>query len=257
MTNTPANITTKVTGKVPTLTPEQKKLCDDTAAHIRRFDKAAKTAIVQIGAKLIKVKNILGHGDFGKWLKSEVGYTERTAQNYMNAARAFGDKYEIVSYLPVATTYQLAAMPDDKRTEIVSLIKDPQNPPVKVIKDKIGDFKNAEKMAKLKEASESKLSPAAKKAREAKRKKEEAEWKALQEKREREEAETRKKILALVAKMNPDTMTDLSAILKRGGVSALQRELEIALSALGGTEQIEDAELVEDDGVPELDLSAA
>lgn len=219
------------------LTPVQRKLCDETAVMIRRFETEAMTAIAEIGSELIKVKNVLGHGRFGKWLKDEVNYTARTAQNYMNAAQAFGEKYETVSNLPKTTIYDLAALPDAERTEIVALINDPENPPVKTIKDKIASHRRAGAQAKAKKAREdeeaakdAKRSPAAKKARKAKREKEEAEHKARIEKRDKEEAQTKRMAAQLAGRMGPDMVAELLVIIKRHGGWVLEEELQAFLT---------------------------
>lgn len=42
--------------------------------------------IIEIGDKLIEVKDALSHGQFGLWLKSEFDWDERTAQRFMSVA---------------------------------------------------------------------------------------------------------------------------------------------------------------------------
>jgi hypothetical protein len=86
---------------------------------------------------LWKVKDQLDHGQFSSWIASDVGYSQRTAQNYMNAFRCLGDKSETVSLLPMKTIYDIASLPNEQRDDIVALITDPTNPPVKEIKKKI------------------------------------------------------------------------------------------------------------------------
>ena len=66
-----------------------------------------------IGRELSKVKARLPHGLFGDWCKAELGFTQRTAQNYMNAA-AFLERLpepicETVSLLPPGMIYQIAS----------------------------------------------------------------------------------------------------------------------------------------------------
>ena len=45
--------------------------------------------IIEIGSDLLGVKEALEHGHFGPWLKAEFGWSERTAQNFMNVAEKF------------------------------------------------------------------------------------------------------------------------------------------------------------------------
>ena len=59
----------------------------------------SKTArdIIRIGENLIKVKELLGHGNFGLWLEKEFSWSWKTATNFMNVAKQF--KFETVSNL--------------------------------------------------------------------------------------------------------------------------------------------------------------
>jgi len=86
------------------------------AAHVRTMQ-----AILEMGRELSALKTRLGHGRFGRWLAAEFGAVARTAQNYMLAADRFGDDSEIISLLPPATVYALAApsTPEPVRAEVV------------------------------------------------------------------------------------------------------------------------------------------
>ena len=65
--------------------------------------------IREIGEILNKVKDILPHGTFSRWVTAELQITPRTAQNYMNAATFLQGKNETVSHLPPAIIYRLAS----------------------------------------------------------------------------------------------------------------------------------------------------
>ena len=58
-------------------------------AEIRKLIGHAAQNIIDIGSRLIEVKDALPHGDFGKWLGKEFGWKEQTARNMMNVARTF------------------------------------------------------------------------------------------------------------------------------------------------------------------------
>lgn len=64
---------------------------------------------IEVGRDLIAAKELLKHGRFSKWLKTELGWSERSAQNWMGAARLAQDKPEIVAVLPPTALYALAA----------------------------------------------------------------------------------------------------------------------------------------------------
>jgi hypothetical protein len=53
------------------------------AAMIRRLGKRVLEDIVHIGCRLKEAKDIVGHGGWGKWLQTEFGWSEDTAQNFM------------------------------------------------------------------------------------------------------------------------------------------------------------------------------
>lgn len=82
-----------------------------------------KTAqdIVEIGHKLIEVKNELPHGEFLNWLESEFGWTDRTAQRFMNVANSF--KNDNLSDLNIGTSalYMLSepSTPEPARQEAI------------------------------------------------------------------------------------------------------------------------------------------
>lgn len=65
-------------------------------------------AIIDVGIDLIRIKDRLPHGEFGKWLKAEFRMTKRSAQRYMSAA-ALARKCDTVSDLRPKTIYLLAA----------------------------------------------------------------------------------------------------------------------------------------------------
>jgi hypothetical protein len=89
-----------------------------TAERIRAKVKKSLEDLIGIGADLRAVKEALGHGQFGRWLRSEFGWTERMARNFMAVAERFG-KTEMISDLHIQPTaaYLLAApsAPDEAR----------------------------------------------------------------------------------------------------------------------------------------------
>ncbi len=70
---------------------------------------------------LIAVKKRLGHGQFLDWLNAEFEMTERTARRFMDTARSFGDKSDIMSNFNPTILYALASpsMPDEVRDEVI------------------------------------------------------------------------------------------------------------------------------------------
>ena len=76
--------------------------------------------IVENGQDLIKVKEALGHGEFGKWLASWFPMSESTAQKWMNVAREYKDKSVLSTVLGSKALCMLAApsTPEPVRQEI-------------------------------------------------------------------------------------------------------------------------------------------
>jgi len=107
------------------LRPEVAAEARAVAARVRASHQRTVIAILEMGRDLLAVKASLGHGRFGQWLEAEFGGVARTAQNYMRAAQSFADKSELVSHLPPATVYALAApsTPGDVRSEIVERLR--------------------------------------------------------------------------------------------------------------------------------------
>jgi hypothetical protein len=61
-----------------------------TADRIRQMIRNSLENIIEIGTELVAVKNALPHGQFGKWLDVEFGWSERTVRNFMAVAERFG-----------------------------------------------------------------------------------------------------------------------------------------------------------------------
>jgi len=61
-----------------------------SAERIRQKVQKTIEDIIEVGQELVVVKEAVGHGHFGPWLRAEFGWTERTAQNFMSVAERFG-----------------------------------------------------------------------------------------------------------------------------------------------------------------------
>lgn len=79
------------------------------AFRIRDMVTVTTSAIIRIGNDLIAVKQALEPGKFRGWIESECGFSVRTAENYMGAARLAEGRNATVAFLQPATVYRLAA----------------------------------------------------------------------------------------------------------------------------------------------------
>ncbi|MCJ2134036.1 DUF3102 domain-containing protein [Methylobacterium sp. J-026] len=100
------------------------------ADHIRRMTNQTSKCLLAIGDELTRAKNLLLHGQFGTWLATEFGWSERTAQRYMKATEVFGSKNDTVSVLEPTAIYQLSAKstPENVRHAIVTRLKAGERP---------------------------------------------------------------------------------------------------------------------------------
>lgn len=90
-----------------------------SAERIRARVRTTMNGIIDIGMDLRKARAVLDHGLFGKWLRAEFAWSERTAENFMAVADRFGPKFELISDLAIQPTaaYYLArpSVPDEVR----------------------------------------------------------------------------------------------------------------------------------------------
>jgi hypothetical protein len=88
------------------------------AAEIRRLGKRALADVTEIGRHLDECKHICGHGNFGPWLDREFGWSDKTAENFINVYK-LSSKFENFSNLDLSLSglYLLAApsTPDQAR----------------------------------------------------------------------------------------------------------------------------------------------
>ncbi|TPM61110.1 DUF3102 domain-containing protein [Mesorhizobium sp. B2-2-4] len=111
---------------------------------------------VEIGREFIAVKAKLEHGEFGKWIAAEFDMTDRTAQNFMNAATAV-QEHQVLAVLPDKALYLLGAKgtPSDVIEKAVTKIKAGNVPTTREIEAEIqtARWKAAEERAEAARAA--------------------------------------------------------------------------------------------------------
>lgn len=105
---------------IDVITSEIKELCSA----------AGKTMLLyaaEIGRRLVEAKEILPHGEWGRWLSEECGFSQRTANKHMQIFKAYGSAQ--VSFLGAelnsptwanlsySQALSLLAVPEDEREE--------------------------------------------------------------------------------------------------------------------------------------------
>lgn len=102
---------------------ETSQFVQEQTGEIRGLMKRTAQGIVEIGQKLIEVKERLGHGQFLNWLETEFEWHRDTANKFMQVAKQFGSlDLSEVSAFDISALYKLAApsTPDAAREEAIS-----------------------------------------------------------------------------------------------------------------------------------------
>ena len=81
---------------------------EDIDRDFREHCRKAAQDILLLGYDLIEMKEICGHGEFLSWL-NEVGWKERTAQNYMRVAKTWNENPSLMNMGYTRTVALLAA----------------------------------------------------------------------------------------------------------------------------------------------------
>jgi phage N-6-adenine-methyltransferase len=111
----------------------------DKAATIQARLKRTAEDIIAIGQDLIEVKARLSHGQFEGWLRSEFEMTQMSAVRFMQVAKRFGDKSNIMLVLPATVLYALAApsTPDTIIEQVVTGQIEPTLPAIREAKQEM------------------------------------------------------------------------------------------------------------------------
>lgn len=93
-------------------------------AELKMLTKQTAQGIIEIGHRLIEIKDKLGHGNWLPWLDTEFGWSDQTARNMIRVA----DKFKTVLNLEGISTralYMLAApsTPDEVKADVVEIAK--------------------------------------------------------------------------------------------------------------------------------------
>lgn len=104
------------------------------AVEIKAHEKRATESMIRIGQKLLQVKALLPHGQFGEWIGTEFGLSQKTAERMMSVAENFGGKIDTVSILSSSALYLLSgpSVPEAARDEVVARAQETGKSPTKV-----------------------------------------------------------------------------------------------------------------------------
>jgi hypothetical protein len=124
------------------------------ATRIRQY---TGKAIIQIGKDLAAAKRYLSHGQFVRWVETEVGIPARTAQGYMRAAQWASGKGPAVAALPASLLYVLSApnTPKEFVEDIVNRAEAGERVVLSTVRSSLKSLRDTTKRARINGSSES------------------------------------------------------------------------------------------------------
>ncbi|MEA2757309.1 MAG: hypothetical protein QOJ54_3598 [Aliidongia sp.] len=157
------------------------------AKNLRTCRKGVTEGMLAIGAGLIRAKARLAHGDWGRWLDAEFGYSQRTARRFMLAAAWAEGKSATVADFDPGVVNLLSAPSTPEAVAQAALDRAAAGEPIsaEMLRITIANAKDA----KRREAELAKLKPATRRSR-ARRKEENL--RAAEEWRQKTETEKAK-----------------------------------------------------------------
>jgi DNA repair exonuclease SbcCD ATPase subunit len=118
---------------------------------------------IEIGRRLVEAKEMLDHGEWGKWLEESVEYSKSTANNLMQIYREYGEnsgKFPSIGDLSYTKAVALLGVPAEEREQFVQE-NDVENMSAreiqKIIKEKQKLEKELEKSTSAAEKEKAKL----------------------------------------------------------------------------------------------------
>lgn len=91
---------------------------EKTTAEILILKEQTAQNIIEIGKRLIKVKENLQHGEYLNWLEKKVDFSDRTARNFMKVATTF-ENWQPVANLGTRKLLALAGLDEEDRQEVM------------------------------------------------------------------------------------------------------------------------------------------
>lgn len=105
-----------------TETSVSNRTADIIAAEIRSIDQQARQYVLQsameIGQRLTEAKELVGHGEWGTWLKEHVNYSQSSANNFMKISVEYANS-QTLSNLSYSQAVALLSVPTEERESFV------------------------------------------------------------------------------------------------------------------------------------------
>ena len=92
--------------------------------EIKEFQNTMAYSILEIGDRLIRVKEAMPHGMFTQWVEENVNMSTRSANNYMRASRAFDTmtKRKAIADFEATKVLLLAELPEETRDDFIETV---------------------------------------------------------------------------------------------------------------------------------------
>ena len=104
--------------------PGQERTVEMVTLEIRMLDRQAAHSFIEIGRRLVEVKAMIPHGEWGDYLKNKVNYSHSMANNFMRIYERFGTaqqslfgtelKYQSLVNLSMTKLLALCEIPDNE-----------------------------------------------------------------------------------------------------------------------------------------------
>lgn len=104
--------------------PGKERTVEMVTMEIRMLDRQAAHSFIEIGRRLVEVKAMIPHGEWGDYLKNKVNYSHSMANNFMRIYERFGTaqqslfgtelKYQSLVNLSMTKLLALCEIPDDE-----------------------------------------------------------------------------------------------------------------------------------------------
>ena len=102
--------------EIGVITQEIRQLC-------RQAQATAVMYVVEIGRRLVEAKGALEHGEWGRWLREEVGFSQSSAENYMKIFEEYGAS-QITIFGASVDSESFANLPYSKALALLSVEKE-------------------------------------------------------------------------------------------------------------------------------------
>ena len=91
---------------------------DTLTTEILILKQQTAQSMIEIGKRLLIVKESLPHGEWGKWLEEKVDFKQTTASKFMRVAKEFSDLKDFGSLSP-SKIFALLELPQEERCEFI------------------------------------------------------------------------------------------------------------------------------------------